>query len=84
MIGMNTALLPDTNAFSGIGFVIPSNTITKIVPILMEKGYYLHGTYGATMGAGQSGANVGGYLVFKKEDGHIGTSIRLAPTSLTM
>jgi S1-C subfamily serine protease len=61
MIGMNKALLSDTNAFSGIGFAIPSNTIAKIVPILIEKGYY-H-TYGATMGtgnAGQSGANVGG------------------------
>ncbi len=44
MIGMNTALLSDTNAFSGIGFAIPSNTITKIVPILIEKGYYPNGT----------------------------------------
>jgi len=63
MIGMNTALLSDTNAFSGIGFAIPSNTITKIVPILIEKGYYPHGTYGAMMGAGSAGqiwANVGG------------------------
>jgi S1-C subfamily serine protease len=63
MIGMNTAILSGTNAFSGIGFAIPSNTITKIVPILIEKGYYPHGTYGAMMGAGsagQSGANVGG------------------------
>jgi S1-C subfamily serine protease len=63
MIGMNTAIFSDTNAFSGIGFAIPSNTITKIVPILIEKGYYPHGTYSAMMGAGsagQSGANVGG------------------------
>jgi S1-C subfamily serine protease len=63
MIGMNTAIFSVTNAFSGIGFAIPSNTITKIVPILIEKGYYPHGTYGAMMGAGsagQSGANVGG------------------------
>jgi S1-C subfamily serine protease len=33
MIGMNTAILSGTNTFSGIGFAIPSNTITKIVPI---------------------------------------------------
>ena len=62
MIGMNTAILSGTNPFSGIGFAIQSNTITKIVPILIEKGYYPHGTYGATMGtgsAGQSGANGG-------------------------
>src|SRR5215467_9267185 len=36
MIGMNTAILSGTNTFSGIGFAIPSNTITKIVPILIE------------------------------------------------
>jgi S1-C subfamily serine protease len=63
MIGMNTALLSDTNAFSRIGFAIPSNTITKIVPILIEKGYYPHGTYGAMTGvggSGLSGSNVGG------------------------
>jgi len=29
MIGMNTAILSGTNTFSGIGFAIPSNTITK-------------------------------------------------------
>jgi S1-C subfamily serine protease len=63
MIGINTALLSNTNAFSGIGFAIPSNTITKIVPILIEKGYYPRGIYGAMMGvggSGQSGANFGG------------------------
>jgi S1-C subfamily serine protease len=42
MIGMNTAILPGTNRLSGIGFAIPSNTITKIVPILIQKGYYPH------------------------------------------
>jgi S1-C subfamily serine protease len=38
MVGMNTAILSGTNTFSGIGFAIPSNTITKIVPTLIEKG----------------------------------------------
>src|SRR5215831_5920235 len=41
MIGMNTAIT-GTNKIYGIGFAIPSNTITKIVPILIEKGYYPH------------------------------------------
>jgi S1-C subfamily serine protease len=41
MIGMNTAIT-GTDKISGIGFAIPSNTITKIVPILIEKGYYPH------------------------------------------
>jgi S1-C subfamily serine protease len=42
MIGMNTAILSGTDTFSGIGFAIPSNAITKIVPTLIEKGYYPH------------------------------------------
>ena len=50
MIGMNTAILSGTNTFSGIGFAIPSNTITKIVPILIEKGYYPHPFLGLTFG----------------------------------
>jgi len=39
---MNTAIVPGTNRLSGIRFAIPSNTITKIVPILIQKGYYPH------------------------------------------
>jgi S1-C subfamily serine protease len=42
MVGMNTAMLSGTNIFSGIGFAIPSDTIAKIVPTLIEKGYYPH------------------------------------------
>ena len=41
MIGMNTAIT-GTNKSFGTGFAIPSNTITKIVPTLIEKGYYPH------------------------------------------
>jgi S1-C subfamily serine protease len=39
---MNTAIVSGTDKLSGIGFTIPSNTITKIVPILIQKGYYPH------------------------------------------
>ncbi|MGD8638921.1 MAG: trypsin-like peptidase domain-containing protein, partial [Nitrosopumilaceae archaeon] len=42
VIGMNTAIQTNTGEFSGIGFAIPSNTIEKIVPILIEKGVYKH------------------------------------------
>ena len=46
MVGMNTAILSGTNIFSGIGFAIPSDTITKIVPTLIEKRYYAHSYLG--------------------------------------
>jgi S1-C subfamily serine protease len=52
VIGMNTAIFSDTGTFSGIGFAIPSNTIIRIAPTLIEKGYYLHpylGLNGATL-----------------------------------
>jgi S1-C subfamily serine protease len=42
VIGMNTAIVSGTDKLSGIGFAIPSNTITTIVPILIQKGYYPH------------------------------------------
>ena len=34
--------LSDTSQFSGLGFAIPSSTITRIVPTLIEKGTYVH------------------------------------------
>src|SRR5215467_13804341 len=49
MIGMNTAIT-GTNKIYGIGFAIPSNTVTKIVPILIQKGYYPHAYLGLVLG----------------------------------
>src|SRR5438094_8230526 len=52
VVGMNTAIVSGTDTFSGIGFAIPTNTITKIVPSLIEKGSYTHpylGLSGATL-----------------------------------
>ena len=43
VIGMNTAgVLSDSGGFSGIGLAVPSNTISKIVPVLNSKGNYTH------------------------------------------
>lgn len=42
VIGINTAIQSGTGEFAGIGFAVPSNTITKIVPILIKEGTYLH------------------------------------------
>jgi S1-C subfamily serine protease len=50
LIGMNTAIFSGTGTFSGIGFAIPSNTITKIVPTLIGKGYYVHPYLGLNIG----------------------------------
>jgi S1-C subfamily serine protease len=42
VIGMNTAISSSTGDFAGVGFAIPSNTITRIVPSLLQKGTYSH------------------------------------------
>jgi len=42
VIGINTAIQSITGEFSGIGFAVPSNTISKIVPALIEDGKYHH------------------------------------------
>lgn len=42
VLGMNTAIFSETGVYAGIGFSIPSNTITKIVPSLITTGSYQH------------------------------------------
>lgn len=42
VIGINTAIQTDTGEFSGVGFAIPSNTMKKIVPVLIQTGHYKH------------------------------------------
>ena len=42
VVGINTAIQSSIGEFSGIGFAVPSNTISKIVPALIEEGKYAH------------------------------------------
>tara|TARA_B100000953_G_scaffold288602_1_gene271848 strand:- start:39 stop:1178 length:1140 start_codon:yes stop_codon:yes gene_type:complete len=42
VVGINTAIQSMSGSNSGIGFAVPSNTISKIVPILIEDGEYHH------------------------------------------
>jgi len=49
VIGMNTAgILSDSGGFSGIGLAVPSDTISRIVPILISKGNYTHAWLGVS------------------------------------
>ena len=48
VIGINTAILSGTGEFAGVGFAIPSNTVSKIVPALIEDGKYPHPWIGIT------------------------------------
>jgi len=42
IVGINTAIQSATGEFTGVGFSIPSQTVAKIIPTLIEKGEYKH------------------------------------------
>ena len=48
VVGINTAIRSSTGEFTGVGFAVPSNTIKKIVPVLIEEGKYEHPWMGIT------------------------------------
>jgi len=42
VIGVNTAIESNTGVFSGIGFAVPSSTVQRVVPELIDDGDYAH------------------------------------------
>ena len=42
IVGINTAIQSTTGEFTGVGFAIPSQTVAKIVPTLINDGVYKH------------------------------------------
>ncbi|MFL6327160.1 MAG: S1C family serine protease [Nitrososphaeraceae archaeon] len=51
VIGINTAAISASaqGGFSGVGLAIPSTTVLRVVPTLIEKGYYTHPYVGLTL-----------------------------------
>jgi S1-C subfamily serine protease len=46
VIGINTSIFSPTGVYAGIGFAIPSNAITRIIPALIQEGRYDHAWLG--------------------------------------
>jgi S1-C subfamily serine protease len=42
VIGINSAIFSTTGQFAGVGFAIPSNTMTNVVPALITDGSFTH------------------------------------------
>jgi S1-C subfamily serine protease len=42
IIGVNTAIVSPSQASAGIGFAVPVDTVRRVVPALIERGYYPH------------------------------------------
>ncbi|HNS50278.1 MAG TPA: trypsin-like peptidase domain-containing protein [Anaerolineae bacterium] len=49
VIGINSQILSTSGSSAGIGFAVSSNTILRVVPRLIEQGYYPHAWLGADM-----------------------------------
>ncbi len=42
VVGINTAIQSETGDFAGVGFAIPSKTVQKIIPVLIQNMTYHH------------------------------------------
>ena len=42
VVGINTAIQSTTGEFTGVGFAVPSNTVKKVVPVLIKEGEFKH------------------------------------------
>lgn len=49
LIGVNSAILSPSGASAGIGFAIPSRTVQRVVPALIEQGRYPHPSLGVQL-----------------------------------
>jgi serine protease Do len=48
VIGVNTAIVSETNSFAGLGFALPSNTAVKVYNQLSQNGKVTRGSIGIT------------------------------------
>jgi S1-C subfamily serine protease len=77
VIGMNTAILSQSGASSGIGFAVPVNLIKKVSAALIEGGRYEHPFLGVRLGtvttldARQNNLPTAGVLIEAREGGPV-------------
>ncbi len=49
VIGVNSQIISPSGAYAGIGFAVSSNTVQRVVPELIARGYYPHPWLGVQM-----------------------------------
>lgn len=49
VIGVNSQIISPSRASAGIGFAVPSNTVRRVVPELISRGFYPHVWIGTQM-----------------------------------
>ncbi len=59
LVGVNTAIVSPSGAFAGIGFAVPVDTVTRLVPQLITKGRIATAGIGVTLIPGRYNAQLG-------------------------
>jgi S1-C subfamily serine protease len=60
LIGVNTAIRTETGIFEGVGFAVPSRTVQRIVPELIEQGHVDYSWIGISTVPADGGFTVAG------------------------
>ena len=47
LVGVNSAIFSPSGTSAGVGFAIPASTVARVVPALIQNGYYPHPWFGA-------------------------------------
>ncbi|HYO89118.1 MAG TPA: trypsin-like peptidase domain-containing protein [Candidatus Limnocylindrales bacterium] len=58
LVGVNTAIRTDTGVFEGVGFAVPSNTVQRVVPDLIDDGVVTYSWIGITSQSSDDGFSV--------------------------
>lgn len=58
LIGVNTAIRTESGVFEGVGFAVPSNTVHRIVPDLLDDGQVSYSWMGITSQSSEDGFSV--------------------------
>jgi 2-alkenal reductase len=95
VIGVDSAILSQSGGNEGIGFAIPINAVKRVVPELIQNGYYRHPLLGVTtiplsqIGPAARkviglGANQNGLLVVNATDGAQQAGIQVGSSQITV
>jgi S1-C subfamily serine protease len=58
LIGVNTAIRTETGVFEGVGFAVPANTVSRVVPDLLDDGQVSYSWMGITSQSSEDGFSV--------------------------
>ncbi len=87
MIGVNTAIWSPSGASAGIGFAVPVGTVKRVVPQLIEQGYYAPPSLGivwdARINAAVNRMGLQGVMVLDVQPGTDAARAGLEPARMT-